>query len=295
MKVNVAKNAGFCGGVNRAFMLVEKKFRNYKKRNPVFILGSLVHNENVMAVVEKWRIKKIETLRLIKKNDTVIITAHGVSKQKIKSIKKREAIVFDTTCPNVSRVHRCVRWYAEKKFEIIIFGDKKHKEVRGINGWCGKNARIIATKNETKKLARQIVNSNCQRPLLVVSQTTQNVASFSEAVAMLKRAARFAGRTMKTVDTICRATSFRQKEASRISKKNDAVIIIGGKKSANTRQLWKIAKNINKKVTWIDELNDRAKKKIKHLLREADTVGIVSGASTPKWDIDKTVAYLKTL
>ncbi len=276
-------------------MLVEKKFKNYKKKNPVFILGSLVHNENVMAVVEKWRIKKIKTLRSIKKSDTVIITAHGVSKQRIKSIKEREAIVFDTTCPNVSRVHRCVCGYAEKRFEIIIFGDKKHKEVMGINGWCGKNAKIIVTKNETKKLARQIVNSKRQRPLLVVSQTTQNIALFSEAVAALKKAAHSAGRTIKIVDTICRATSLRQAEASCISMKNDAVIVIGGKKSANTRQLWKIARNINKRVVWIDELNDRAKKEIKYLLREADTVGIVSGASTPKWDIDETVAYLKTL
>lgn len=295
MIVKVAKNAGFCGGVNRAFVMVKKKFKNSKSKPRVLILGSLVHNENVAAVIGGWGIKKINTLRSIKKDDIVIITAHGVSKERIQKIKDKGATVFDVTCPNVSRVHRSVSEYVKKGYDIVIFGDRKHKEVKGINGWCKNKAKIIENEKEMKSLAKTIARSKKNKPILVVSQTTQSITLFDIAAKMITKAGSQAKRKVKIINTICDATLLRQREAKEFAKNYDGIVVVGGKKSANTRQLWKIAKNQNKNVFWIEELNMMAKNKIKTAFKNAKKVGVLSGASTPHWDIDETVNFLKSL
>lgn len=297
MVVNIAKNAGFCGGVHRAFVLTKKQFAggNKNRKGRVLILGSLVHNENVMSRVEEWGIKKIKTMRCVQKGDTVIITAHGVGEQKIAALKEKGANVFDATCPFVSRVHEHVADYLKKDFEIIILGDKKHKEVKGINGWCRNVAKIVATEKEAEELAEKTKKSRSKKPILIVSQTTQNNALFDNVVKILKKAAQAKERKIEAINTICQATSGRQKEALNVSRKSDAVVIVGGKKSANTKQLWKIAKENNKRVIWIEDLNEQTKKSIKKGIGKAKSVGIIAGASTAKWDIDKVKNYLESL
>lgn len=295
MKVNIAKHVGFCEGVQRAFVLVEKQFKNKTLKGQVLILGSLVHNNNVMNIIEKWGIKKIKSIRPVKKGDTVIITAHGVSKKRIDTIKKRGAKVFDATCPKVSKVHRNVFDRTRKNFQVMIFGDKFHKEVKGIKGWSGGQVEIVDSIPETKELAQKIISSRSKRSLLLVSQTTQNVDDFNEVTKKLKDATKMAKRKFEVMDTICRTTEIRQKEVANLAKGNDAVIVVGGKSSANTKQLCAIAKKINQKVVWIEQLDKFAKRKIKRAIKRAKSIGIVSGASTPSWDIDKVAVFLKSL
>lgn len=295
MDVKVAKNAGFCGGVNRAFLMVKKEFKKKEKRRRILILGSLVHNENVMSIIKQWGIEKIKTLRSVRNGDIVIITAHGVSKERINKIKAKGAKVFDVTCPNVSKVHRSAFDYYNQGYAIIIYGDRKHKEVKGINGWCKNKAMIVGSRKETEELARKIEKSRKKSPILIVSQTTQNINQFEQAAQIIKQAAKEAKRKVKVINTICSATFLRQSEAKTFAKNNGGIVVVGGKKSANTRQLWKIAKKQNKNVIWIDKLNISAKKRIKNAFKGVKKAGILSGASTPNWDIKETVIYLKSL
>lgn len=295
MVVQVAKNAGFCGGVHRAFLMVEKKFKNSKNKPRALILGSLVHNENVTSVIEKWGIKKIKNLRNVKKGDVVIITAHGVSSDKIRKIKEKGARVFDVTCPNVSKVHKTVSEYNKKGYIIAIYGDKKHKEVRGINGWCNNKAYIIGNRTEIQRFVKKLEKDKLHKPILLVSQTTQNINKFDQAAEAIKKAARETQSKVKIINTICSATFLRQSEAKKFAKNNGGIVVVGGKKSANTKQLWKIAKQQNKNVIWIDELNEGTKKRIKKALSGVNKVAILSGASTPNWDIAAAVKFIKSL
>jgi (E)-4-hydroxy-3-methyl-but-2-enyl pyrophosphate reductase len=295
MIVRVAKNAGFCGGVHRAFLMVEKEFKRVKRIKRVLILGSLVHNENVTAKIEQWGIRKIKNLRGVSKGDIVIITAHGVSKERIAKIRSKGAKVFDVTCPNVSKVHKTAADYFRRGYQIIIFGDRKHKEVRGINGWCNNRASIVANQKEINGVLRSISNSKKKNPILFVSQTTQNINQFDQVAEKIKKVAKQAGRRVKVIKTICDATFMRQSEAKNFAKNNGSIVVVGGKKSANTRQLWKIAKKQNDKVIWIDKLDKAAKNRIKKLLVGVKKVAILSGASTPHWDIEETKKYLQSL
>lgn len=295
MEVTLAKHAGFCGGVQRAFDLVEKEFGG-KENSNVLILGSLAHNENVMARVFNWGIKKIDDLKEVKTGDTVIITAHGVGEDVIQEVKSKGAEIFDTTCPKVSQVHKSVKDYYQKGFEVIIFGDKLHKEVIGTNGWCERKAAVISDLDEAKKLLLDWKGSENVNPVLIVSQTTQNIDDYRRITEFLVREAKLINKKVEVKDTICLATIQRQPEAKKISLENEAIVVVGGKKSANTKRLWLIAKEQKpEKTIWIEDLNEETKLEMRNVLEGAKKVGVLSGASTPRWDIKKVVEFLKAI
>ncbi len=287
MNCKIAKTAGFCGGVKKAFLMVEKRFKGKVNGDRIFILGSLVHNENVMKTVADMGIKKIDSVDSLEEGDVVIITAHGVGKDVLENIKGKGAEVFDATCPKVSMVQECAKEYFEKCFEVVIFGDKSHKEIRGINGWCENEAKIISNFKETEKLVKEIEKGKISKPILLISQTTQNIDNFEKVKKMLTAAVNKQKGKIKVIDTICRATFVRQKEALEIAKEAGAVVVIGGKSSSNTKQLWRIVKKENPKTLWIEDPQELKNKKNERLLKNAKSVGIISGASTPTYDIEK--------
>ncbi len=295
MKVDLAKYAGFCGGVARAFVIVEKEFRGRspRKKGRVLILGSLVHNEGVMKKIEEMGIKKIKNLRSVKKGDTVIVTAHGVGEKVIQKIKERGAKVFDATCPKVKQVHNHARDYFKKGHEVVIFGDRGHKETKGINGWCDNRALIVEDPVEAKKVEKILEKKRQKKPIVFLQQTTQSLSEFEKIKEILKKIAKKQGRKLKIIKTICIATASRQPEAKIIAKRNDCVLVVGGKNSANTKRLWLVAKKENKNVLWIESLGEKEKRKIKNKFKNCKKVGVLSGASTPKWDIEEAVEFLR--
>lgn len=295
MKIVLAKNSGFCGGVFRAFNLVEKKINNRNSNGfQIYILGSLAHNNSVVKKIQQWQIKKIKSLRNIKKGDTVIITAHGVSEKNLEDIKSKGGKVFDTTCPKVSRIHKLVKKYEKKSFKIIILGDKEHKEVEGIDGWCGNSAIIITSISDAKKLIAKIENKEIKsKKFLLVSQTTQNIKNFKKIRELFEGVGKKNNVEVKIFDTICRASYLRQEEAEKIAIKNDFVIILGGKESANTKRLWQTAKKVNPKIFWIGEMEKINQEKVLSLVRNSRSVGVITGASTPRWEIDELRRVLK--
>ncbi len=287
MNYKIAKTAGFCGGVKKAFLMVKEEFENKEKKGRVFILGSLVHNNNVMKTVRNMGIEKVNSLEEVAKGDTVIITAHGISKKVFEQIEEKGAKVFNATCPKVTMVQECAKEYFEKGFQIVIFGDKDHKEMKGINGWCENSAKILANFEEVDEFILGIEKNSEQKPILLISQTTQNIANFNKVKKIVTEAINSKHGIIEVVDTICRATFVRQKEVFDIAREMDAIIVIGGRSSSNTKQLWKIVKKENSKTVWIEDPSELRNHDFKKILDSASSVGIVSGASTSLEDIEE--------
>lgn len=278
MKITLGKHSGFCFGVKRAYDLT---CVNSKDCDDVYILGKLVHNNDVCSDLRERGIKEIENLSDIKEG-TVIFTAHGVGPGMYEKASARGIKIIDTTCPKVMKSQRIAKSFAEKKYQVIIFGDKNHKEVKSIFEWSGKHAKIVGSLAEVEKMKLDMSKKYC-----LVAQTTQNVEEFKKIIRYLqKKLKKFA-----YFNTICESTDDRQKEIRKLAKENDVVIVIGGKDSANSRMLYEIAKSINKKSFFVE--NEQELKRAD--FEGAKKIAVSAGASTPDWIIKKIVDKLKKI
>jgi len=258
MKVICAENMGFCFGVNRAIGMVLKEKNAYS-------LGQLIHNPQVVELLEKKGVKVVNSVD--EANKTLVITAHGTLKSNIEKAKERGLRIIDTTCPLVRRVHELVKKFGNKGYKIILLGDKDHPEVKGIVSNTG-SAVVIKSPEEAKSLR---FNKAC-----VLSQTTQSTDNFNNVVNVLKKNIS----DLKVFNTICDATKKRQDSAIELAKKVDFMIVVGGYNSANTKMLSQICSEIveTKHIGKADELDEE-------WLKNKKTVGFTAGASTPSWII----------
>ena len=252
---------------------------NSKDCDDVFILGKLVHNNDVCQDLYKRGIKEIKALSDIKEG-TVIFTAHGVGPGFYEKASARGLKIIDTTCPKVMKAQRLAKNYTEKEYVVLVFGDKDHKEVKSIFEWSGRKAKIIGGLNEAMKLKLDNNKKYC-----LISQTTQNVEEFKKIIAYLQKNLKH----FTYFNTICPSTDDRQKEIRKLAKDNDAVIVIGGKDSANSRMLYKISRSINKKTYFIEN----AKQLKKSWFDDIKRVAISAGASTPEWIIEEVIGKIK--
>jgi len=275
-KITIAKTAGFCFGVKRAYDLT---CVNSKDCDNVFILGKLVHNNDVCLDLKKRGIKEKKSIAQIK-DGTVIFTAHGVGPGLYEKAVQNGIKVIDTTCPKVIKAQRLAKAYAEKGCQVLIFGDKNHKEVKSIQEWTKNTAKVISSAEELKK-----INPDKKKKYVLVSQTTQNVQEFKEIVAWLKKNIK----NFEYFNTICPSTDERQSEVRVLAAKNDLVIVIGGPDSANSRRLFEISRELNPKTYFVEN----AKQLKKNWFGGIKKVAISAGASTPSWIIDEVVSKIK--
>ena len=278
LNITIGKHSGFCFGVKRAYDLACVNSRNC---TDIFILGKLVHNDDVCRDLKKRGIREIESLAS-KKNGTVIFTAHGIGPKVYGMAQKRGLKVIDTTCPKVMKAQRLAENYARKHFRVIIFGDKNHKEVKSICEWSGNKAKIVSSFREAKSLKLARTKKYC-----LISQTTQNVQEFGKIknylVSQLPNLICFS--------TICDSTDNRQKEVRELSKSKDAVVVIGGRDSANSRRLFEIAKEINPKTYFIQN-----EKQVRdNWLAGIQSLAVTAGASTPNWVIRAVVEKIRNI
>lgn len=257
-----------------------------KAQKPVFVLGSLVHNEEVNKKIEQRGIKKIERDDFFNAPKgtigTIIITAHGVGPDVYRIAQEKGIDVIDTTCPRVIKVQRLAKYFHKKEYRLVIVGDRDHKEVRGINEWGGGHAFIISQKKDLIKF-----NPLSGQGIGILSQTTQNEDFCREIYAAMAEKYK----NVETKNTTCDTTHNRQKEVKEMAKNNSAMIIIGSKDSANSRRLWEIALEINPKSYFIENVKDIRKNWLKNI----NTIGVTAGASTPEWLIKDVVNYLKNI
>ncbi|HOJ49606.1 MAG TPA: 4-hydroxy-3-methylbut-2-enyl diphosphate reductase [Spirochaetota bacterium] len=279
MKIKLAKNISFCLGVR----IAEKKILELRDKitDDIYIFGELIHNKIFNNYLKEKRIFISENLEDIR-NKTVVIRTHGIAPEIEKNIKENAREVLNLTCSKVKAVHKIVEEYSKKGYFIIITGDPDHPEVKGIRGYAD-NCVVIASVEEAMTL-----NINPKDCILVVSQTTFNLNTFTDIIDIIKRKTD----NLVVKNTICDATSNRQKEAREIAENSDFVIIIGDKKSSNTKKLYEIVKNINNNVFYIEKA-DELKSNFFDNINDNSVIGIVSGASTPMFVINKVIEKIK--
>lgn len=275
MEIVLAKTAGFCPGVERAVKMV---FEESKNRNDVFTFGPIVHNEEVVATLEKRGVKVImseEDIPLAK-DGTLVIRAHGVSEKIYKDCEALGIRMVDATCPFVKKIHNIVRKNSSEGRHILIIGNKDHPEVLGIMGWCAGGVDVIENEEQAAAFFTKFDSFEDKR-LCIVSQTTFNYTKFNYLVEKIQKK----DYDIIVLNTICNATEERQKEAYELARKMEAMIVIGGKHSSNTQKLFGICKNECENTFYIQTLKDIDPVK----LGSFRSLGITAGASTPNYII----------
>ena len=273
MKVELAKSAGFCFGVEKA---VNTVYEEAKKGNDiVYTLGPIIHNEEVVKDMKKRGVEavKIEDLASLPKG-AVIIRSHGVSRDVYNFVKNSGHRVVDATCPFVKKIHAIVSVQSGKGKTVVIIGNPDHPEVMGIKGWGDKNTYAVEN-------IEQFINLGLKKDeeIIIVAQTTFNHKKFQEIIDKIS----LLGYDVRCFNTICNATQERQAEAKKIASNVDAMIVIGDKKSSNTGKLVEICQEECKNTVFIQTLEDLDYS----ALLSVDSVGITAGASTPKHIIEE--------
>lgn len=274
MKTKRANNYGFCFGVKRAIRLAEQNHN-------AITIGPLIHNQKEIDRLKFDFGVSVETdIGNIKNNSKVIIRTHGIPKDDLQILKNANNNVVDATCPYVKKPQQICEQMSKEGYEIVIFGDKEHPEIKGVASYCTTNYQIILDKSD-------IVGLNTHSKVAVISQTTKNVKAFLEIVHFLVETCY----EVRVFNTICNATFDNQKSAEILAKEVDIMIVVGGKQSSNTKQLLNISSKFCKDSYCIEdenELNDE-------WFVGKTLCGITAGASTPDWIIDKVEQKIQSL
>ena len=282
MEVILAKSAGFCFGVKRAVDMVYEKLE-HNEGKPIYTYGPIIHNEEVVADLERKGVRVVEKLEELEQlpGGIVINRSHGVSKEIYDRMLASGHEVVDATCPFVKRIHRIVEQESRAGKHIVIIGNPGHPEVEGIRGWSVSPVTILENTEEAQEVSLPENQETC-----IVSQTTFNYNKFQDLVEIVKKR----GYNGSVVNTICNATEERQTEAKEIAAKVDVMIVIGGRHSSNSRKLYEICREECPETYFIQTLDDLKLKKTKKAVR---LFGITAGASTPNNIIEEVQNYVR--
>ncbi|MFP3870360.1 MAG: 4-hydroxy-3-methylbut-2-enyl diphosphate reductase [Syntrophobacteria bacterium] len=279
MKVKVAKTAGFCMGVRRAMELVLNAARQRQPEELIYTCGPLIHNNQVLEMLEGQGVRCLETLDEAKRG-RIAIRAHGIPPQERQELKARGFTIINATCPRVARVQALIKKHVLQGYEVLIVGDDNHAEVIGLKGFASGRARVLSRPEEVDQLPEM-------NKLLVVAQTTQDEHAFQKIVERLK--VRYP--EAKIYNTICDSTYHRQEEVRTLSREVDALVVVGGRHSANTKRLAGIAAG-----TGIPTFHVETEEELDgEQLQDFAVVGVTAGASTPSWLIRRVVHKLESI
>ena len=272
MSVVLAKSAGFCYGVRRAVELAE---RTAEEGRPCVMLGSIIHNKDVIARLAEKGLTAVERPEDVPEGSAVIIRSHGEGRAVYDQLRARGVEILDATCPNVTRIHQIVAQAEETGRQPVIVGTPDHPEVTAIAGWCSHPVVVSGAEELEKWLVQDEKRRNL--PLTFVSQTTSTRKIWDDCVKKAKKECTNA----EFFDTICGATSKRQEEAHRLAQQCSLMVVIGDGKSSNTKRLAEICRESCPDVRLIERAADLEPS----ALSQANVVGITAGASTPAWII----------
>lgn len=279
MEVILADKYGFCFGVKRAIKITEKIAQN----NPnTLTLGPLIHNPFEISRLEKnFGVRVQEDITKLGDSKSVIIRTHGITKQNLEALQTKGVSITDATCPFVTKPQQIVEKMSNDGYNIVIFGDSNHPEVRSVMSYSVKTPIVVSNLESLQQIKK------IPKKVAVVSQTTKQIEQFLQIVQYLVSNAM----EVRVFNTICNAT-FENQEATRtLSQKADIMIIVGGKTSSNTKQLFYIAQNHCKDSYLVEDEND-----IKQEWFEGKKIcGISAGASTPNWVIKNVENAIKSL
>jgi 4-hydroxy-3-methylbut-2-enyl diphosphate reductase len=278
IKINLAKSAGFCFGVKRALQIA---FETARSNKAVFMLGDIVHNDQVVKAIEDIGIKKIKRLGN-GRNKILLIRAHGTSTATLSKARQLGYRIVDATCPMVKEIHRIAREKEKQGYKLVVIGDKKHDEVLGIIGQLRHKAMAIDGLHSIPLKSIRKIKKAC-----LVVQSTQNLDNVLKIIGILKKNIK----ELVFFNTICTPTRIKQQEIKRMPLTNKVMIIIGSRESANTKRLYEISRSLNKRSYWV-----QSKDEIKpDWFRDVKTVGITAGASTPETTTQIIIEHIKAL
>lgn len=271
MEIIRAPYSGFCFGVKQAIETAEKEAD--KSNEKIYSFGPLIHNKGVTDELEEKGVFIIDTLENLPERSKVIVRSHGIGKWFYDEAASRNIEVIDATCPYVKRIHQLAHNAYEEGKQVVIVGDANHPEVQGINGWCENTAIILNEPTE-------IIKDN----LFVVAQTTIRKDLFDSVIDLLKKI----NKAVEVNNTICSATSKRQEGCKETALKVDAMLVVGDKKSSNTKKLYEIAKKYCKNTYFIDDIKNLPLKEVE----KYNKIGLAAGASTPENAIKEVTANM---
>ncbi len=275
MEIRLAKSYGFCFGVKRAIKIAENA------SNAVTI-GPLIHNNaEINRLKDNFNVTTLQDIHEAKGAKKAIIRTHGIPKGDLEHLRANKAEVIDATCPYVTKPQEICEKMSKEGYEIVIFGDADHPEVKGVASYAIYGAVVVQSVEELSKLKLR------GQKVAVVSQTTRKINEFLEITHYLE--SRY--KEVRVFNTICNATFENQDAAKDLAKEADIVIIIGGKNSSNTKQLHSICKEYCKDSFLVEDENELDVEwfKGKHLC------GVTAGASTPDWIIEKIVGKISEI
>ncbi|MBZ7987282.1 4-hydroxy-3-methylbut-2-enyl diphosphate reductase [Campylobacter canadensis] len=272
MQIKLASSYGFCFGVKRAIKQAEKT-------KDAATIGPLIHNnDEIKRLKSDFNVSTLENISELSNESKAIIRTHGITKSDLELLKKSNRQIIDATCPFVKKPQEIVEKMSNEGYEIVIFGDKNHPEVKSVRSYASTNTYVVLDEEELKDVL-------IKNKVVLVSQTTKKVENFMKIANYLIANVK----EVRIFNTICDATFKNQEAVRQLSKESDVMIIIGGKSSSNTKQLYVIAKeNCN------DSYLIENESEIDYSWFNNKTLcGISAGASTPNWIIEKVIEKIK--
>ena len=274
MKIELAESYGFCFGVKRAIKIAEEN------RNSA-TYGPLIHNANeIDRLKNDFNVALSENLDSFHEGNTAVIRTHGIPKQELAVLNERNVNVVDATCPYVTKPQQIVEEMSAQGYDIVIFGDESHPEIKGVKSYAIGNVFVINSPDEIDGL-------KLREKVATVAQTTRKIEEYQQIIGKLMAK----HKEVRVFNTICNATFDNQDAVRDLAQKADVMIIIGGKNSSNTKQLHSIAKEY-----CIDSYHIESKDDLKfEWFLNKQFCGISAGASTPDWIIDDVVRAIQTI
>lgn len=282
IKIMVGKPTGFCFGVKRAIAIVKREAKKAQGKNPVYTLGPIIHNNQVLKELQSLNVKIISDVNELKQKPLggpiVIIRSHGCAPAQVEKIKQKGYQVIDATCPYVKRVQNYAVSLKNNGYYTVVVGDKNHPEVKGIIGYAGRQAQVFDINSKVKSQKSKLNH----RPVGMVAQTTISRQDFQNAVSAFSA---HDYRELRIFNTLCQESQNRQNTCQNLANNVNLMIVVGSRSSANTTSLAEIAKKSCRRVYKIENKKELNRKWFSNLCRKREKVlriGVIAGASTPQ-------------
>ena len=274
MEIKKADSYGFCFGVKRAIKIAEDL-------KDATTIGPLIHNnEEINRLKRDFNVKTVNSFEELGDVKKAIIRTHGIEKHNLEKLKQSDVEIVNATCPYVTNPQKIVEKMSQEGYQIVIFGDEKHPEVKGVRSYSITPPIVVASVEELKK-------ESLKKKVAVVAQTTKKISEFQKVIDYLTSNSK----EVRVFNTICNATFENQDAVRKLSKEADVMIIIGGKNSSNTKELYKISKE-NCSDSYHIENEEELQKE---WFENKNLCGISAGASTPDWIIEKVIGKIKEI
>ena len=280
-RVLIAAPRGYCAGVDRAIVTVEKALELYGA--PLYVRKEIVHNKHVVSTLEQRGVIFVNETDQVPEGSTVVFSAHGVSPAVHEEAARRNLKTIDATCPLVTKVHHEVKRFADDDTEILLIGHEGHEEVEGTAGEAPGKVKVVDGLDGARN-----IQPTPGKNLIWLSQTTLSVDETLESVAILKE--RFPEIASPPSDDICYATQNRQEAIRGIAAQSDLVLVVGSTNSSNSVRLVEVALEYGAKAAYLIDYASEAKDE---WLVGVETVGVTSGASVPEELVQELLKWLE--